>query len=133
MKLTAGSLTVILTRENVSYKAQTVTPSMPQRLSQELSASDAVAAMCATRPLFWCRPGLSDTRGALAEIFAREMVGVEHIHAADARLRRWARALTLLFPELAGAEGLIESPLMTIGDPLAVPGLPEKARGLIKA
>ena len=110
-----------------------MTPPILQRLSGELCASDAIAAMRAGRPLFWCQPGLPDARGALAEVFAREMVGIDHIHAADARLRRWTGALTVLFPELADAGGLIESPLMTIDDPLAVPGLPKKTRGLIKA
>jgi D-serine dehydratase len=110
-----------------------VTLPIPQRLSGGLAASDAIAEMRAARPLFWCQSGLPDARAALAEIFAREMVGIEQIHAADARLRRWARALTVLFPELADAGGLIESPLMAIDDLSAVPGLPKKTRGLIKA
>ena len=105
---------------------------IPQRLSGEVSAADAIAALRAARPLFWCQSGLPDARGALAEIFSLEMVGGEHIRAADARLRRWARALTVLFPELAETGGLIESPLMKIDGP-SVPGLSKNARGLIKA
>ena len=133
MKLTVGPAVAILPRENVSYKARTVTLPIPPRLSGELSASDAVAALRAARPLFWCQSGLPDARAALAEIFTREKVGIEQVYAADARLRRWARALTVLFPELADAGGLIESPLTTIDDSLAVPGLSKETRGLMKA
>lgn len=106
---------------------------MEQRLSAGFSPANAVTALRAAQPLFWCQTGLPDTRDALAEIFAREKLGIEHIHAADARLRRWARALTSLFPELADTQGLIESPLMTLEDPCAVPGLSKHGRGLIKA
>jgi D-serine dehydratase len=110
-----------------------VTPHIPQRLSEGLSPSDAIAALRAAQPLFWCQSGLPDARSALAGILSREMVGIEHIHAADARLRRWAAALTVLFPELVDAGGLIESPLMVLDDPLAVAGRSAPTRRLIKA
>ena len=104
-----------------------------QRLSEGFSPSNAVAALRAAQPIFWCQSGLPDARGALAGILAREMVGIEHIHAADARLRRWSGALTALFPELARAEGLIESPLTDLDDPSAVAGSSMPIRYLIKA
>jgi len=78
-------------------------------------------ALRAAQPLFWCQSGLPGARVRSLESL-RAKWWESNISMPRRRLQRWAGALGVLFPELAGAGGLIESPLMALDDPLAVAG-----------
>jgi len=55
------------------------------------------------------------------------------LDAAAERLQRWAPTLMVLFPELRAVDGLIESPLLDIPEPVDVVGSRLPGRCLVKA
>lgn len=56
-------------------------------------------------------------------------ITLDNIADAGARLRRFAPLLSRLFPELAAAEGLIESPLLPLPGPAIADGCPAAGLG----
>ncbi|MCX7172741.1 MAG: D-serine ammonia-lyase [Proteobacteria bacterium] len=92
-----------------------------------------LAALRTRQPLLWLNPGLGRAAEVLPVLSATHDMGMPQIVAADARLRRWGEALSILFPELAAAHGLIESPLLTMTAAQAVTGASLDGRFLIKA
>ena len=85
------------------------------------------------KPLLWLNPQLAPAKAALADIAQCHSMGMADIAAADNLLRRWAPALFQLFPELAASDGLIESPLIELGETRDITGVEISGRALIKA
>lgn len=80
-------------------------------------------------PFLWGNTHYRPAASALQEI----SIGLADIEAADKRLRRWAPALTTLFPELCPSGGLIESALLDLPSASSVFEAPLPGRALIKA
>lgn len=66
------------------------------------------ADLIAGKPCLWINPARQPAQTALPGL----PIGPPDIEAADARLRRFAPLLTMLFPELSASGGLIESELI---------------------
>lgn len=64
----------------------------------------------AARACLWLNPGLRPW----AEVADKLPLGAGDIAQAAARLDRWAPVLARLFPELAAAQGRVESPLLAV-------------------
>lgn len=77
-----------------------------------------VDSLRSRQPLLWLNPALRPAGEALARL----SMGRAELANAEALLVRWAGALAVLFPELAAAGGLIESPLARMADPCTVLG-----------
>jgi len=56
------------------------------------------------RPLLWLNPHLAPAKTVLADLAVSHALTLADIEAADALLRRWAPALSHLFPELAASK-----------------------------
>jgi D-serine dehydratase len=94
---------------------------------------DLLAGLRARRPMLWRNPRLRPAAAVLADAALRHGIDHDAVLAADRLLRNWAPALQQLFPELAAAGGLIESPLLVLADPARVTGVAAAGRALIKA
>ena len=95
--------------------------------------AELVRRLQAREPLLWLKPGATPAAHALQDIAAQHSITLSDIEAADQLLRRWAPALTELFPELAASDGLIESPLIDLPDAQRVTGAMSTGRTLLKA
>lgn len=84
-------------------------------------------------PLLWLNPAVAPALRILEELHSEYGIGLQDIEKADRLLRRWSNALTRLFPELADAEGIIESPLLPLEHASTVTGAHLAGRFLIKA
>ena len=93
--------------------------------------AELVRRLQAREPLLWLKPGATPAAHALQDIAAQHSITLSDIEAADQLLRRWAPALTELFPELAASDGLIESPLIDLPDAQRVTGAMSTGRTLL--
>ncbi len=84
-------------------------------------------------PLLWLNPDTAPASSVLDAAARNHSLTLTDIKAADQRLRRWAPALSELFPELAANGGLIESPLIELPEAALVTGAPHVGRVLVKA
>ncbi len=66
--------------------------------------------LMAGEPVVWANPALAPFREALADI----PLTASDVEAASARLKRFAPLLAQLFPEVAAAQGIIESELVRV-------------------
>lgn len=98
-----------------------------------VAATTTLAALRSRLPLLWLNPDLGRAAEVLPRISETHGMGMADIVAADTLLRRWSEALATLFPELVAAQGVIESPLLTMAAPWAIPGAAPQGRLLIKA
>jgi D-serine dehydratase len=88
------------------------------------------------RPLLWLNPQRAQAQVVLANIALSHALRLSDIEAADALLRRWAPALSRLFPELAVSDGVIESPLIEFverSDTQTITGVDCVGRCFVKA
>ncbi|MFA6313217.1 MAG: D-serine ammonia-lyase [Sterolibacterium sp.] len=98
-----------------------------------VAATTTLAALRTRHPLLWLNPDLGRAADVLSGLSASHGLGMADIIAADGLLRRWSEALATLFPELVATQGVIESPLLTMAAPWALPGSSPQGRLLIKA
>ena len=98
-----------------------------------LDDANLIARLQTRVPLLWLNPDMTPTAQALTRVAEQHALTLADVETADRLLRRWAPALAELFPELAVSAGMIESPLIDLGDARAVTGALRNERVLLKA
>lgn len=101
----------------------------------EAQRLQALAALRSSMAIFWSAPGRTALQAAAGTVACTgtPTVTLASVVEADNRLRRWARALCKLFPELAASDGLIESPLVSLPGRLWFTGEGHSGRNFVKA
>lgn len=100
-----------------------------ENLLQNNTLKNIVEQIRTQQPCFYATPPLAPS----AKVLAKLPIGDKDLHEAENRLARWAKPLTILFPELAVSNGIIESPILPIAHIQEIIGVPLQGRALIKA
>ena len=95
--------------------------------------AELISRLQSGEALLWLNPDTLPANSALDAAARDHSITLADIKAADQRLRRWAPALSELFPELAVNGGLIESPLIELPEAALVTGANHLGRVVVKA
>lgn len=100
-------------------------------LPQHRQTSDlkiVLKQLCNKEPTIFMKEGLGSSNEVLDSLFINQ----KDLDIAAARWQRWQEALTMLFPELADSQGLIESPIFNLNSYQELTGINLPGKTIIK-